>query len=100
MNQAIADSNAERRNSRARLVFLEAEIETALSLVRLAEAEKRGGDARHATQLIAKAIVAYETVSRELREVSKEREDNSDLHAEARQLLDAIRGAERQFQPV
>jgi hypothetical protein len=97
VNPAIADLNSERKSYRARIVFLEAEIETALTLVRLAEAETRGGDAKHAAQLIAKAIIAYETVSRELRAFSPERQDDPELHVEARQLLDAIRGAERQF---
>ena len=100
MNSAIASASVERKDFRARIVLLEAEIETALTLVRLAEAETRGGDRRHAAQLIAKAIVTYETVTRELRSLALERQNDSELNIEARQLLEAIRGAERQFQTV
>jgi hypothetical protein len=99
MNYFIEESADQERAERARVVFLQSEVDSALTLLRLAEAEIRGGDACHAAQLISKATLTYDTLLQQLTTVPVDlREEKSELRGQSRRLLDAIRGVERQFQ--
>ena len=98
MNYLIEESADQERAERARVVLLQSEVDTALTLLRLAEAEIRGGDACHAAQLISKATLTYDTLLDQLKTVPVDlQEKKSELNGQSRLLLDAIRGVERQF---
>ncbi len=98
MNYLIEESADQDRAERARVVLLQSEIDTALTLLRLAEAEIRGGDACHAAQLISKATLTYDTLLQQLKTVPVDlQEEKSELNGQSRLLLDTIHGVERQF---
>jgi hypothetical protein len=76
---------------------LRSDLDLAFSCLRLAEAETRGGKVAHATELIAKAVITYETVERELVCIPGLNESNRELKREARRLLESIQSVERQL---
>jgi hypothetical protein len=76
---------------------LQSDLDLAFSYLRLAEAETRGGNADHATELIAKAVIAHRTVLRELACISGVYQSKRELAGEARRLLESIQSVERQF---
>ena len=76
---------------------LQSDLDFAFSYLRLAETETRGGKADHASELIAKAVIAHRTVLRELVGISDMYQSNRELAGEARRLLESIQSVERQF---
>ena len=76
---------------------LQSDLDLAFSYLRLDEAETQGGKAAHATELIAKAVIAHRTVLRELVCFPDLSERKRELAGEARRLLESIQSVERQF---
>ena len=89
-----------RRNRRVERVCLtlQTDLDLAFSYLRLAEAEARGGKAAHASELIAKAVIAHKTVTKALAGISDFDENKRELAQEARRLLESVQSVERQFQ--
>jgi len=81
-----------RQAERVHLALIRSELEVAFSYLRLAEAEVHGGILTHAEDLLDKARTSHTTAVRYL-SVSGEGFDGerAELHAEARELADAIR---------
>jgi hypothetical protein len=79
---------------------LQSDLDLAFSYLRLAEAETRGGKAAHATELIAKAVITYKTVERELVCIPGVNENNRELTREVRRLLESIQSVERQLRTL
>ncbi len=85
-----------RETERPFLALIETEIEVAFSFLRMAEAETSGGNGKHATELIAKAIVTHNAVLQYLGNMRMEFEaEKQELCIEARKLFEAIRASER-----
>lgn len=78
-------------------LMLQSDLDLAFAYLRLAEAETRGGNADHAAELIAKAVVAHRTILRDLARISDLNESKRELAGEARRLLESIQSVERQF---
>jgi len=76
---------------------LQSDLDLAFSYLRLAEAETRGGNATHATELMAKAVITHRTVLREFENIPDLHESKRELAREARRLLESIQSIERQF---
>lgn len=86
------------QTERACLALLQGDVDQAFAFLRLAEAETHGGKAAHAAELIAKAILARETVLKDLGRMSPSfEEEKGELRNACRRLLEAIRAVERQF---
>lgn len=79
---------------------LQSDLDLAFSYLRLAEAETRGGKVTHATELIAKAVITYRTVERELVRIPGLNENKYELTREARRLLESIQSVERQLRTL
>ncbi len=75
---------------------LQSEIDLAMLHIRLAEEEIRGGSARHARELIARAIRAHKMVSVSVATFSLQLEKKRELQGEARRLFESICAAEYQ----
>ncbi len=90
--------NDRERNARILLMFLQADIDIAFSLLHLAQAEVKGGDAGHAAELTAKAILAHKTISEALAKQSFADEEACQLRRGVRDLFEAIQIAERGLQ--
>ena len=86
------------RNARIVLMFLQADIDIAFSLLHLAEVEMKGGDTGHAAELTAKAILSHKTISQALAEQSFEYEEACGLRRGLTDLLEAIQTVERGMQ--
>lgn len=84
------------RTERVRIALVQAEVDTAFTLLRLAEVETCGGLDTHAADLITKAMATHKTALRYLGTVLPELEEQRrELHAEVRKLFEAIRATER-----
>ena len=81
-----------------RLISLQADLDIAFSFLHMAEVEIHGGNASHAAELIAKAILAHKTALKCLTSVPPGfEEEKRELQTSARRLLEAIRASERHF---
>ena len=73
------------------IALLATEIECAFTLLRLAEAEARGGKAAHASELIEKASLAYKSVVARVNNLPVElAEERGELHEHAQRLLELL----------
>jgi len=86
------------RNARTFFVFLLADIDIAFSLLHLAEAEVKGGDAGHAAELMVKAILTHKTISQALAKESFEHEEACRLRGGLTDLSETIQRIERGLQ--
>jgi hypothetical protein len=75
---------------------LQSEIDLAMLHIRLAEAEIRGGSARHARELIERATRAHKNVSVSVATFGLQFEKKRELQGEARRLFESICAAEYQ----
>jgi hypothetical protein len=98
MLEAPPKLDGHERNSRIVLMFLQADIDIAFSLLHLAEVEAKGGDIGHAAELTAKAILSHKTITQALVEQSFEYEEACGLRRGLTDLLEAIQTVERGLQ--
>jgi hypothetical protein len=95
--QISADRIYREHADRVCLTLVQSELDLAFFNLRLAEAEIQGGKAAHATELVAKALIAYKIVLLELARITDVYERKRELAAEARRLLESIQSVERNF---
>jgi hypothetical protein len=85
------------------LTLLQSELDLAFSYLRLAETEVQAGKGAHATELIAKAVIARNIVLQELARIPDLFdlfEPKRELKREAKRLLESIRFVESELRTL
>jgi hypothetical protein len=95
--QIAGDRRYSGHADRVCLTLLQSELGLAFFQLRLEEAEIQGGRAAHASELIAKAVIARKTVRLELARITDLYQSKLELAGETKRLLESIQSMDRKF---
>jgi hypothetical protein len=91
VTQLVDRGGVKLQNERIRVEFMNADLDLAFALLRLAETELSIGNAPRATELIEKAVLARRTVMRQVSDLSMEfYDERGELHERTQRLMEAI----------